>query len=473
MSNGANGGVSRQSRPLAVVGGTLIDGNGGTPLQDAVVLMENGRFSAVGRRSEFAVPPSATVIDATGQFVMPGIMNGNVHLLDAIMMMGKGGAEYLARFEGRLHEVIEEASQISLRGGCTTVFDTWNALVPVLKARDRINAGQAAGARIFAAGNIVGMGGPFSADYSMQSRQVISKTFADRMDTLFDAGVGRILSTLPPEEVRPIIRDYIAQGIDMLKVAISDHLVVMLGWQSPYLCFSERVLRVIVDEVRRAGIPLVSHTLSVESLNLAVDFECDVMIHATITSLQPIPEDLLQRMVKGKGWSEIQPTTHGYQCHLDSVNHPWAGYAGGAHEDNTRRLIAAGAPIILGTDAGCTDPDILHDLPADELVDRPWSIGSDHLVWMRAMVEKGMTPMTAILSSTREVARAYGMVRDYGTVESGKVADLIVVRKDPLADIAHMSELSSVIKDGTPVDFARLPTTPLVTKYPRDADFKR
>ncbi|MFN9968872.1 MAG: hypothetical protein ACK58T_03145, partial [Phycisphaerae bacterium] len=115
---------------------------------------------------------------------------------------------YLARFEGRLHEVIEEAAQIALKGGCTTVFDTWNALEPVLKARDRINAGAAPGARIFAAGNIVGMGGPFSADYSMQSRKYISQTFADRMDRLFDAGVGRRLSTLPPEQVRPIIRDY-------------------------------------------------------------------------------------------------------------------------------------------------------------------------------------------------------------------------------------------------------------------------
>lgn len=193
MADGHKGGA------LAIVGGTLIDGNGGLPRAESVVVMENGRFTAVGRRGEVDIPPAAAIIDAGGQFVLPGLMNGNVHLLDAIMMMGKGGAEYLARFEGRLHEVIEEASQISLRGGCTTVFDTWNALVPVLKARDRINAGAAAGARIFAAGNIVGMGGPFSADYSMQSRQVISKTFADRMDTLFDAGVGRILSTLPPE----------------------------------------------------------------------------------------------------------------------------------------------------------------------------------------------------------------------------------------------------------------------------------
>ena len=84
-----------------------------------------------------------------------------------------------------------------------------------------------------------------------------------------------------------------------------------------------------------------------------------------------------------------------------------------------------------------------------------------------------MTPMNAILSCTREVARAYGMAKQYGTVDPGKVADLIVVKRDPLADIAHMGQLSSVIMDGVPIDFERLPTNPLVTKYPRDADFQR
>ncbi|MBI4697097.1 MAG: amidohydrolase family protein [Gammaproteobacteria bacterium] len=458
---------------LAVVGGTLIDGQGGTPLADAVVLAERGRITAAGRRAEVPVPAGATVIDAQGQYLLPGFMSGNVHLLDGIMMMGKGGAEYLARFEGRLHEVIEEAAQIALRGGCTTVFDTWNALVPVLNARDRINAGRAQGARIFAAGNIIGMGGPFSADFSMQSRAVISSTFADRMDALFDAGVGRWLSTLPPEEVRPIIRDYLARGVDMLKVAVSDHLLGLLGWKSPYLTFSERVLRVIVEETRRAGVPLLTHTLSVESLNLAVEHAADVMIHATITSQHPIPEELMKRIAAGPGWCEIQPTTHDYQCHLDDTNHPWSGYAGGAHEQNTVRMIASGVKIILGTDAGCTDPDILHELPEAELVDRPWTLGDDHVVWMKAMVEKGMTPMNAILACTANVAKAYHQDADYGTLVPGKVADLVVVRADPLADVTNVRKLSAVVKDGVPVDFGKLPLNPMVTKYPRVEDAQR
>ena len=237
--------------------------------------------------------------------------------------------------------------------------------------------------------------------------------------------------------------------------------------------FSDRVLRVIVEETRRAGIPLLTHTTSVESLNLAVEHAADVMIHATVTSQRPIPDELLQRIVTGPGWAEIQPTTHGYQCHLDQTGHPWAGYAGGAHEENTVRLIRAGAKIILGTDAGCTDPDILHDLPPEELIDRPWTLGNDHVVWMKAMVEKGMKPMDAIRACTSNVAKAYRKDRDFGSLEVGKVADIVIIDADPIADIANVSRLSAVIKDGEQVAIEHLPQPPLVTKYPRDEDSKR
>lgn len=455
-------------RELVVTGGTLIDGNGGKPQPNSIVYSEDGQFRVIAGRGEFHPPATTEVIDATGKFVLPGLMNGNVHLLDGIMMMGVGGVEYLARFEGRFCEVIEEAAQIALRGGVTTVFDTWNALAPVLKARDRINSGQAVGARIFAAGNIIGLGGPFSPDFCPQSRQVLSRTFANRIDGLFEAGVGRYLSALPPEEVRPIIRGYISRGIDFLKIAVSDHLIGLMGWRLPYLSFSERVLTVIAEEVRTAGIPLATHTTSVESLNAAVNLEADVMMHVTATSQVAIPEELLQRMSKGPGWCEIQPTTHEYQCHLERTNHPFAEYAGGVHDQNTIRLIKAGAPIILGTDAGCTDPDVLNDLPPQDLKDRPWSLGADHVLWLKAMVEKGMAPMDAILAATRNLAKAYGKSEHFGTVEVGKVADLIVIDGDPLLDITNIGRLSAVVKDGEPVDFRSLPLRPVVTAYPRD-----
>lgn len=456
--------------PLIITGGTLIDGNGGTPVPHSTVVIENGEFSSVGPDGSIPTPEGATEIDATGKWILPGLINGNVHLMDGIMMMGVGGVEYLARFEGQYYKVIEESAQIALRGGVTTVFDTWDALKPVLKARDRIASGQAEGARIFAAGNIVGMGGPFSADFVMQARSIISNTFADRIDNLFDAGVGRRLSGLPPNEVRAIVRDYIAHGIDFLKVAVSDHLLGLLGFRAPYFTFSDRVLRVIVEEVRNAGIPLLTHTTSIESLNTAVDIDADLMIHATMTGQVPIPDETIDKILRKQLWSEIQPTTTAQQHFMDSTNHPFADFSGGVHHENDVRMIKAGAPIVLGTDAGCSDPDVFNDLTEGERFERPWTLGEDHFVWLQAMVEKGMDPMAAILANTSNVAKAYKKIDLYGTVESGKVADLILLDADPIADIKNIRKISTVIKEGVVVDRDRLPIEPLVTAYPRTAD---
>jgi imidazolonepropionase-like amidohydrolase len=458
------------SNPLAITGGTLIDGCGGSPARDATVVVQDGRFTAIGPRAAVPVPEGADTVDATGRWILPGLMNGNVHLLDGIMMLGNGGVEYLARFEGRLHKVVEEAAQVALRAGVTTVFDTWNALAPVLTARQRIDSGQAQGARIFCAGNIVGMGGPFSADFNLAARSVISPSFANRMNGLFEAGVGHQLSLLPPQEVRAVVRDYIARGVDMVKVAVSDHILTTVGLDRTYLTFSDRVLRAIVEEVRAAGLPLLTHTMSVEALNIAVDLDADVLVHATMTGQQPIPSDILDKILRKGLWSEVQPTTTAFQAHLDSVNHPWALYGGNEHWNNEVRMIKAEAPILLGTDAGCADPDVLSSMPESELFERPWTLGEDHFLWTQAMVEKGMSPMAAILANTSNVAKAYGKTGDYGTVEAGKVADLVLLDADPLSDIKNMRTVSAVFKDGRPVDLSTLPSDPQVTLSPRPGD---
>lgn len=452
------------AQQIVITNGTLIDGLGGAPQPSMSVLIEDGRFTAVARSGELSVPEGAEVVDAAGKWILPGLINGNVHLLDGIMMMGVGGVEYLARFEGELHKVIEESAQVALKNGVTTVFDTWDALRPVLKARDRIAAGEAQGARIFCGGNIVGMGGPFQADFMMKAREIMSNTFANRMDELFEANVGRRLSTLPPEEVRAIMRDYISHGTDFVKVAISDHLLGLLGFRNPYFTFSPRVLQVIVDEVRAAGIPLVTHTTSIESLNTAVEHDADVMIHATMTGQVPIPEETIQKIVNKGLWSEVQPSTRAQQSYQDRTNHPFADFAGGIHHDNDVRMIQAKAPLIVGTDAGCTDPDVLNDLSAEELYERPFTLGDDHVNWLIAMTEKGMDNMDAILANTSNVAKAYRKIDDYGTVEVGKVADVVLLEADPLVDIKNMRQVSTVIQGGRIVDTEALPVDPKVTK---------
>ncbi len=451
---------------FALVGARLIDGNGNIPVEDSVVVVEKDRIVGVGSRNGSTLPEGTAIIDVRGKTLIPGLINANVHLLDAwTFMVGIGAVEYLARFEGRLHEVIEEAAQVALASGMTTVFDTFNALQPVLHARDRIASGKAEGARIYAAGNIVGMGGPFSADFCQHARQTTSKSFCDRMDIMFEAGVGRRLAALPPEEVRVIIRDYLAKDVDLLKFAISDHILAEA--MNPHLTFSARVQRVIAEEAWAAGKPLLSHTTSLESLNDAITLGVDAMMHASLTAQVPIPDELIEQMIRKTVWAELQPVSQEFQCHLEETGQMMAGYAGWVHQENVVRMINAGAPILLGTDAGCSDPDYLADLPEFEREERPWSLGRDHFHWFKAMRQLGMKPMDMLMAATRNVARAYHKDELIGTVETGKLADLLVLDADPLEDEANYRKIHAIYQGGREINHAALPTRKVVTAYPR------
>src|ERR1700761_8058266 len=160
---------------LAIVGATIIDGNGGAPIQNGVVLIEDKRIVAVGDAS-LAVPARTRTIAASGKFVMPGLMDANVHLFYVPV------PDALVRYEGRYEEVITEAAQIALAQGLTTVFDTWGPRESLTHVRDAINAGTTVGSRVFLAGNIIGLGGPISPDFFKLARSVLAKSEADAID---------------------------------------------------------------------------------------------------------------------------------------------------------------------------------------------------------------------------------------------------------------------------------------------------
>src|SRR5258708_2321776 len=126
---------------LAIVGATVIDGNGATPLRNAVVVTSNKRIVSVGGDGT-SIPPNARRVDARGKYVIPGLMNANVHLMGGCMSPAN-----LFRYGDRLEELVTEAAQIALKNGLTTVFDTLGIRKPLMAVRDRIAAGDVVGSR--------------------------------------------------------------------------------------------------------------------------------------------------------------------------------------------------------------------------------------------------------------------------------------------------------------------------------------
>jgi hypothetical protein len=230
------------STPLVIAGATLIDGVADEPLEHASIWIENGRIGAIGRSDERAVPAGAACIDARGKFVIPGLMNANVHLLCDVRL------ENLARYIGRYEELIVEAAQVALKNGLTTVFDTWGPRRFLIAARDRINAGEIPGSRFFCAGNIVGFDGPFSADFFGKTADVASAAFVNRINSIWVENVGRHLMWLSPEDVAREVRAYIGKGIDFVKYGSNEH-----PFPGAFLAFSPQVQASIVGEAHRAA----------------------------------------------------------------------------------------------------------------------------------------------------------------------------------------------------------------------------
>ena len=146
------------SVPLAIVGATIIDGNGGAPIIDGILVIEGDRILAVGPAASVAVPAGAEVIDGSGKFVTPGFVDTNVHMS---LAFGRGArVEEHAAYWPHHEQIILQGLQLHLKHGVTTVRDSYGVLRPMQRVKKKIDAGEKIGPRTYLAGNIVGWGGP-------------------------------------------------------------------------------------------------------------------------------------------------------------------------------------------------------------------------------------------------------------------------------------------------------------------------
>ena len=440
---------------LAVTGATVIDPLAEAPLEDGVVVMTDGRITAVGAAGSVDVPAGTSVIDARGKYVIPGLMDANVHLYLNLDL------ETLIKYEGRYHEIVLEAAQLALKTGQTTVFDTWGPLGALTKARDMISGGEAPGSRIYFAGNIIGFDGPLSADFRGAAAAHVSKSFVRRTNEAWVHGTGRDLMWMTPDSVRAAIREYTGTGVDFLKYGSSGHVEMF------FISFSERVQRAIVEEGHRAGMTVQTHTTSVESLDMAIEAGVDIITHGDISGpVVPIPMETMRKLVERDIAVSVLPITQrrleALQEHNpDGTLTPYMAVG----RENQARMIEAGVSMLLSTDAGIKHPVLLAESAtiASDTVDQRTKLGEGHFNALAALEELGMEPMEILRSVTSHIARAYELDDEIGSLQPGMIADLVILDANPLEAARNYRSIHAVIKDGRRVDLDALPVAPIIS----------
>ena len=467
----------------AIVGGTLIDGNGGAPLPDAVVLMDGARITAVGSRS-VAIPADARQIDARGQWVLPGLVDTNVHL----SLYGGQNDRYetLAKYQPRQEEIVLEAAQIDLTYGITTVRDSYGALVPLTRVRDRIARGEQVGTRILAAGNILGWSGPYSFSFSRVMGQLT--LFQEQMNDFIAQGGGEELMAMTPPELRQAIAAYLDKGPDFLKFGGTSHFS-----EPTFIGFSAEAQQVIVEEAHKRNRAAETHSTTVEGLRLSIAAGIDGIQHPEVLDGREIPDDLVKVIVdRSLNCSMLASTIAGpaWKRHLKAKDEAEKKRADAEKESrkparektsserrkeaadvgadlemrraNAQKLIRAGCRVTPGTDS--------YWAAAPEFTRTPKPIDQDHgigtILAIEGLVELGMTPSQAIVAATRNGAMAARGLKDFGTLEAGKLADVVLLTANPLADISNLRKVAVVIKEGRVVDRARLPASRVLSVAP-------
>ena len=476
--------VSAQPDTLAIVGATIIDGNGGAPLRDGVVIVSGGRVAAVGPRAAVTVPPGARQIDGAGKFVVPGFVDTNVHL----SLYGGMNDRYetLVRYHAQQEDIVLEAAQIQLRHGVTTVRDSYGMLRPLVAVRDRIASGAAIGPRILAAGNIVGWSGPYSISFSLTRAQGLT-LFQEQMNDEIAQGAGEELMGLTPPELARAIDAYLAKGPDFIKYGGTSHFA-----EPTFIGFSLEAQRVIVERAHARGRMAETHATSPEGLRLSIDAGVDGIQHPEVVDGKDLTPDLIRiirekqivcsmlvNTITGDAWEKHlkdRAEAQKKQAEADkkAIQRPRTSYEerqratelGAGMEvrrRNAQALIKAGALVTVGTDNYWAAAGELSRTPKPQAQDH----GIGTIVGIEGLVELGMTPAQAIVAATKNGAIAARGLKEFGTIEPGKRADLVVLDADPLADLHNIRQISTLIAGGRVIDRETLPQKRVLSRAPQ------
>lgn len=420
-----------QSVTLAVTGGRILDGYGGPPIENGVILVAGDRITAVGPASAVTVPAGVRVVDANGMTVMPGLIDMHVHL----QILGHGDYKRWNDLYGTRNAdlVMPIAARQLLNAGVTTARDLGAPLEDIIAVKRRIERNEIPGPRLF-------VSGPF-----------IQHAPYEEYERPFRWGVSGA------DDARAKVQRLIDAGVDVIKLIDHDQM-------------TDDEIRAVVQTARAAGKPVVAHAHRMEEIRRGLRFGVDNFEHTGLGTAPGYPEEILQQLRERNTslyWTPtISPLYTMYQTgqffpeRLDDPS--WRdGMPDGMSSEIRRSLDAiphlpyyalfpsripllpgkfrqlreSGVRLLIGTDAG---------IPANFHNDATWR---EMVKWS----ELGVPAMEIIQSATLWPARALRAEERVGVLAPGRYADIIAVRGDPLTDMTVMRDVRIVIKAGSRV----------------------
>lgn len=394
---------------IFITAARLVDGRGGAPLEPGQLLIEGDRIRAIGR--DLTPPAAADRRDFPDGTLLPGLIDCHVHLADG----GAADPADAAREDDavRVLRLARHAAR-TLRAGITTVRDVGGRNHLEFGFRRGVEAGLAIAPRLVLCGKIVSMTTPGAEMWPGMYRQ------ADG-----------------PWEVAKAVREQVKAGADAIKVMATGAIMAPANERPGQAQYRPHELHAATETAHALGRRVAAHAHGIEGIRNAVAAGVDTIEHGTYLHEDPA----VAAQMAGRGIALV-PTLKAGALLADP---PEAGIpaeivakAREARDHASRSFQLAmevGVPIAMGTDAATSFN--YHGENADELA---------------LMVEAGMTPMQAIVAATATAARALGRDREVGTLEAGKLADVLVSRGNPLLDITVLRQPPhAVFLGGRPV----------------------
>ena len=437
--------VNRQSqtrafpRAILIIGGTLIDGSGAPPRRNDGLLIQNGRLRSVGAKAIDRAPSDARRIDATGKWILPGLIDGHVHFFQTGGLDAR--PDVVPNPEGRPYAAvvgeIRRAPQVYLRAyvcsGITAVVDPGGAMWEFELRASREEDPLAPR---------IAYSGPLLATYDPPALELEDD---DPIWLMKDAG-----------QTRGLVSKIAAEKPDMVKIWFVHRSGDDLAAQSA-------LVRTAIDAIHKAGLRAAVHATSLDTARLAVDAGADILVHSV--GDREVDEAFVRKVVDrkviyiptlivGRSYREVRmrevvfeeferdcapPRTIASfdvlkdlpESMLPRPSQPPPDQTP-VQQKNLKRLIDAGAIVAAGTDAGNTRT--LHGP----------SLHREFVL----MAEAGLTPMQILVSATLNGAKLMGRERELGQIKEGMLADLLILDADPLADIHNTRQIFRVIRGG-------------------------